>query len=67
MSKPTKPLSEAEVAARIKAAGERAKAEADARRTQRPKQPLPKEIGGPDGPEPTRYGDWERKGLVSDF
>ena len=26
-----------------------------------------KEIGGPLGPEPTRYGDWERKGRVSDF
>ncbi|AZL15527.1 DUF1674 domain-containing protein [Rickettsiales endosymbiont of Stachyamoeba lipophora] len=25
------------------------------------------EIGGPSGPEPTRYGDWERKGRVSDF
>ncbi|WP_198377096.1 DUF1674 domain-containing protein [Neoroseomonas rubea] len=27
----------------------------------------PKEIGGPTGPEPTRFGDWERKGRVSDF
>jgi hypothetical protein len=27
----------------------------------------PKEIGGPKGPEPTRYGDWERNGIVSDF
>ena len=26
-----------------------------------------KEIGGPSGPEPTRYGDWEKKGLTSDF
>lgn len=26
-----------------------------------------KEIGGPDGPEPTRFGDWEKKGIVSDF
>ena len=25
------------------------------------------EVGGPKGPEPTRYGDWERKGRVSDF
>ncbi|CAB0036174.1 unnamed protein product [Trichogramma brassicae] len=25
------------------------------------------ELGGPRGPEPTRYGDWERKGRVSDF
>ena len=27
----------------------------------------PIEIGGPTGPEPTRYGDWERKGRVTDF
>ncbi|WP_458093983.1 succinate dehydrogenase assembly factor 4 [Roseomonas sp. WA12] len=31
------------------------------------KPPLPPEIGGPTGPEPTRFGDWERKGRVSDF
>jgi hypothetical protein len=27
----------------------------------------PKELGGPGGPEPTRYGDWERKGICVDF
>jgi hypothetical protein len=27
----------------------------------------PPEFGGPAGPEPTRYGDWERNGRVSDF
>jgi hypothetical protein len=27
----------------------------------------PGELGGPKGPEPTRYGDWERNGIVSDF
>jgi hypothetical protein len=27
----------------------------------------PKEIGGPKGPEPTRYGDWESNGRCSDF
>lgn len=31
-----------------------------------PEQP-PGEIGGPDGPEPTRYGDWAFKGRCSDF
>ncbi len=31
------------------------------------KPPMPKEIGGPKGPEPTRYGDWEVKGRCSDF
>ena len=67
MRKPTTPPSEAEIAARIKAAGERAKAEAEARRAQSANLPLPKEIGGPEGPEPTRYGDWEHNGLISDF
>ena len=28
---------------------------------------MPPEKGGPKGPEPTRYGDWERKGRCSDF
>lgn len=32
-----------------------------------PVAPRPKETGGPKGLEPTRYGDWERKGIVSDF
>jgi hypothetical protein len=32
----------------------------------RPK-PMPKEIGGVKGPEPTRYGDWEHKGRCTDF
>jgi hypothetical protein len=31
------------------------------------KPALPKEIGGVEGPEPTRYGDWQHKGRVSDF
>ena len=31
------------------------------------KPALPLEFGGPTGPEPTRYGDWERNGRVSDF
>jgi hypothetical protein len=32
-----------------------------------PNSKAPKEIGGPSGPEPTRYGDWERKGICVDF
>lgn len=28
---------------------------------------MPKEIGGRKGPEPTRYGDWEKNGIISDF
>tara|TARA_B100000575_G_C23062788_1_gene611906 strand:- start:982 stop:1152 length:171 start_codon:yes stop_codon:yes gene_type:complete len=29
--------------------------------------PSPKEVNGPTGPEPTRYGDWEQKGRCTDF
>jgi hypothetical protein len=31
------------------------------------KPPPPREIGGPQGPEPTRYGDWEYNGRCTDF
>lgn len=58
---------DAEIAARIADAGKRAKAEADARREKEDKKQLPPELGGPKGPEPTRYGDWERKGIAVDF
>ena len=59
---------DAQIAARIAEAGKRAKAEAQERRDkEQDKQQLPPELGGPKGPEPTRYGDWERKGIVSDF
>lgn len=45
----------------------RALAEAEARRSQAKAQALPKELGGPHGLEPTRFGDWEKKGIASDF
>ncbi len=45
---------------------ERALAEADARRKQEAAR-LAAEKGGPAGPEPTRYGDWERGGRAVDF
>jgi hypothetical protein len=50
-------------------AAERALAEAAARRAARDKKDAerPKETNGPKGPEPTRYGDWERNGIASDF
>ena len=50
-------------------AASRALAEAEARRqAYREKEAaLPKEIGGRGGKEPGRYGDWEGKGLTSDF
>jgi hypothetical protein len=44
----------------LEEAAERRKAEAVAAER-------PAELGGPKGPEPTRYGDWERKGVAVDF
>ncbi len=41
-------------------------ADAEQKPVEEKKQP-PVEIGGPKGPEPTRYGDWEVKGRCSDF
>ncbi len=35
--------------------------------TPRVEKPMPREIGGVKGPEPTRYGDWEHKGRCTDF
>jgi hypothetical protein len=48
-------------------AARRALAEAEERRRTNPEVKLPKEVNGRDGPEPTRYGDWEKKGIASDF
>lgn len=50
-------------------AARRALAEAEARRAARTQSDAEraKEIGGPDGPDPVRYGDWEKDGIVSDF
>lgn len=57
---PRKPLSDA---------AKRALAEAEARRTVAAAnaKPAAPEINGPKGPEPTRFGDWEVKGIASDF
>ena len=55
---PERPLSEVARRALLEAADRRAaEAEGD----------LAPEHGGPTGPEPTRYGDWEKKGLAIDF
>ncbi|MGZ5842910.1 MAG: DUF1674 domain-containing protein [Xanthobacteraceae bacterium] len=50
-------------------AAKRALAEAEARRqaAEANAKPAAKEFQGPKGPEPTRYGDWENKGIASDF
>ncbi len=54
-----KPASAAERALREAAERRRASKSAD--------QSQANEVGGRKGPEPTRYGDWERKGIISDF
>jgi hypothetical protein len=48
---------------------ERALAEAEERRRKAAadRAGAPAELGGRKGPEPTRYGDWEKGGIVSDF
>lgn len=59
-SEPRKPLT---------STAQRALAEAEARRAARAAEQTEraKEVNGPKGPEPTRYGDWENKGIASDF
>ena len=45
----------------------RALAEAEQRRLKKKDVNLPKELGGREGKEPVRYGDWEKKGIAIDF
>lgn len=59
---------QAVIAERIADAAKRALAEAEERKRQTSAEPaLPPEQGGRVGSEPTRYGDWEKKGIISDF
>jgi len=53
----------------LSAAAQRALAEADERRSRHAMQTaaVPKEIGGRDGPDPVRFGDWEKGGIAWDF
>ena len=56
--------------ANLPEAAMRALAEAEARRKTEEsikKKQTPKEIMGRDGPDPVRYGDWEKDGIISDF
>lgn len=39
----------------------------EARKRAQDRQKKLKEVGGRDGPDPARYGDWEKDGIVSDF
>ena len=45
----------------------RALAETEVRRKVVKREELPPEVNGGKGPEPTRFGDWEKKGITSDF
>ncbi|MEM7546796.1 MAG: DUF1674 domain-containing protein [Pseudomonadota bacterium] len=53
--------------AAIAAAAERAIAEAAERKKSEKVTHMPKELGGREGLEPTRFGDWEKDGIISDF
>lgn len=56
-----------ETQTKLPAAAERALAEAEERRKAAKMPGRETEHGGPSGPEPVRFGDWERKGIAVDF
>ena len=60
-------MSQTDDARDLPPAARRALDEAEARRAAQAPLALPAERGGPTGPEPVRYGDWEKKGLAVDF
>ncbi|WP_040305406.1 DUF1674 domain-containing protein [Ahrensia sp. R2A130] len=60
-------MNETEAKRDLPAAAKRALEEAEARRAAEKELELAREIDGRKGPEPTRYGDWENKGITSDF
>ncbi len=68
---PAAPASDTEAPRRdLPEAAKRALAEAEERRRARDASGKPdaqKEVGGRNGPDPVRYGDWEKDGIVSDF
>ncbi|HAD28514.1 MAG TPA: DUF1674 domain-containing protein [Rhodobacteraceae bacterium] len=60
-------MTDTKKAQKLAKAAERALAEARERKKATPKTDMPNELGGREGPEPTRFGDWEKKGITSDF
>lgn len=64
---PQAPTPPAEPAADLPPAARRALAEAAERRMKQAAQVLPTEHGGRKGPDPVRYGDWEKNGIAVDF
>lgn len=70
MSEATREVDEAkpaETKSNLSPAAQRALAEAEARRKAAAGQAQPQELGGRGGLDPARFGDWEVKGLASDF
>lgn len=61
------PEDEAARRAKLPEVARRALEEADARRAAAQDAAMPRELGGRKGPEPVRYGDWEKKGIAIDF
>ncbi|BDA86830.1 hypothetical protein Sa4125_43720 [Aureimonas sp. SA4125] len=61
------PMDETPAQDTLSPAARRALAEAAERRRLREETVLPPEKGGREGPDPVRYGDWERNGIISDF
>ncbi len=62
-----KPMSSEDAKDDLPPAARRALQEAEERRRKADALDLPVELGGRDGPEPVRYGDWEKKGIAIDF
>ena len=61
------PIGKKNMSKDFKEMAKKALKEAEIRKKLKSVEKTPKEINGPAGPEPTRYGDWEKKGIVSDF
>jgi hypothetical protein len=66
-TQPAKTAPETEPLRPLSSAASRALAEAEARRQAQHKAEQAREIGGRKGPDPVRYGDWEKNGIASDF
>lgn len=68
-SEETPQVDEAARRAALPAAAQRALAEAEERRLKAAAEAAarPREYGGREGPDPARYGDWEKKGIAIDF
>jgi hypothetical protein len=60
-------MNETDTPSDLPPAAKRALAEAEERRKADKQESPPTELGGRDGPDPVRFGDWEKKGIAVDF